>query len=183
LPPLDEPTVPPGYICYPTEMAAWDFLRCCESDSTRLIAYDIETPWSGKAGEEASDDPEHAEKHANGEAILSIQFSLAPESGIFMPWRPPFIEVARRILALPNPKVGANNWRFDDTRLAAQGCRIEGTRHDLRWAFKHLQPDLSASLAFITSFYAPQIAPWKHLAQSHPQVYGIRDVDACLRIV
>lgn len=181
LPPANEPIVPPGYMCYPQLDDALAFAAAVEADPTRLVAYDIETPWSPKAGEEDSDDAEHIATH--GDSILSIQFSLAPESGIFLPWRLPFIEVARRILASRNPKVGANNWRFDDPRLAAAGCPIAGTRHDIRWAWRHIQPDLAASLSFVSSFYAPGIAPWKHLAASHPQVYGIRDVDVLMRIV
>ena len=180
LPPTNEPLVPSGYICYPQLDDALAFADDVDRDPTRLVAYDIETPWSPKAGEEDSDAAEHIEQH--GEAILSIQFSVAPESGIFMPWRPPFIDVARRILASRNPKVGANNWRFDDPRLAAAGCPVAGTRHDIRWAFKHLQPDLSASLQFVNSFYHP-VSPWKHLANSHKSYYGIRDCDALMRIV
>ena len=47
----------------------------------------------------------------------------------------------------------------------------------------HLQPDLRASLQFIASFYAPELGPWKHLHASHPEFYGIVDVDAVQRIL
>jgi hypothetical protein len=175
--PLNDPLIPPTYQCYPSENGALDFLRECAAQPERMIAYDIETPY-GDAKE--TDEPD---ADAPPDAILSIQFSLAPETGIFFPWREPFIDIARRILALPNPKIGANCWRFDQPRLAANGVGIAGPHHDLRWGWKHFQPDLSASLQFVTSFYAPGLAPWKHLAKSHPQPYGIRDVDALQRCI
>ena len=173
---LNEPVIPPDYCCFPHEQDAMDFLRYTEQDASRLVAYDIETNYSPGATEDKSDELED-------DAIISIQFSMAASSGIFMPWRSPFVEIARAILETHNPKVGANNWRFDDARLRASKCEVRGTRHDIRWAWKHLQPDLSGGLQFVTSFYAPELAPWKHLSKSHPQVYGIRDVDALMRIV
>jgi uracil-DNA glycosylase family 4 len=176
LAPLNEPAIPPGYVCYPDEAAAREFAHSVACHPEWLVAYDIETPRSHKAGEESSDEPDES-------PILSIQFSVAPHTGIFMPWRPPFIEIARAILATPNAKIGANNWRFDDPRLAVEHTPIMGTRHDLRWTFKHFQPDLSVGLQAITSYYAPDLQPWKHLAASHPQFYGIRDCDAVLRCV
>lgn len=179
--PRNEPVVPPDYCCYPSESDARDFLRQVESDSTRLVAYDIETPWSPTKGEDETDEDDRNDQA--GDSIVSIQFSVAPGSGIFMPWRPPFIEIAHAVLGTRNPKVGANNWRFDDPRLRLTGCEIGGTRHDIRWAFKHLQPDLSGGLQFITSFYAPELGPWKMLHASHPAFYGIRDVDALMRII
>ena len=176
LPAINEPIVPPGYVLYPTESDAEAFAREAEADASRMIAYDIETPRSPGAKEDETDELED-------QAILSVQFSVASETGIFMPWRDPFIEVARRVLALRNPKIGANCWRFDDPRLAAHGAPVCGRRYDLRWAWKHFQPDLSAGLQFVSSFYTPGIGPWKHLDRSHPQVYGIRDVDVLMRCI
>jgi uracil-DNA glycosylase family 4 len=176
LAPPNEPLIPPDYCLYPHEDLAKDFLKDVCLDATQLVAYDIETPFSKRKGEESSDEPD--EKPA---PIISIQFSLRPGSGIFLPWRPPFIDIAKAILATPNPKIGCNNWRFDDPRLAAEGAPVMGTRHDLRWAWRHLQPDLSGALQAITSYYAPDFGPWKMLDESHPQFYGIRDCDACLR--
>jgi uracil-DNA glycosylase family 4 len=172
LPPINAIRPEPRYIQYPSEQDAIDYLHECERQPNPVIAYDIETPY-GATKETDEDD--------TSDKILSIQFSLAPKTGIFLPWRGGFIEAAKRILELGNPKVGANCWRFDAPKLAANGARIGGTQHDLRWAFKHFQPDLSASLQFIASFYAPGCGPWKHLAQVQPQWYGIRDVDITLR--
>lgn len=173
------PSVPAGYICYPTESTAFDYLRSVEEHPGCLIAYDIETPRSGEASETESDELVDTE-------ILSVQFSIEPGTGIFLPWREGYREVAKAILALPNPKAGANNWRFDDPMLEAHGCRLNGVRHDLRWTFQHLQPDLRAGLQFIASFYCagkPGWAPWKHQHDVMPQFYGIRDVDAVQEIL
>ncbi len=167
---------PLGYIEYPSEDDGWEFLERVERQKDILVAYDIETPRSHSIDEENSDDLDESE-------IVSIQFSLAPESGIYFPWRDPFIEIARRVLRTGNPKVGANCWRFDDPRLRAHDVDIQGPQHDLRWAWKHFQPDLSGGLQFITSYYAPELGIWKHTSQSNPRMYGIRDVDALQRVM
>jgi uracil-DNA glycosylase family 4 len=177
MPDLFNPVVPPGYTTHPIEQDGWEFLKECENDPRRPIAYDIETPRSTEATESDSEELEDRE-------ILSIQFSVQRQRGIFIPWREPFIEISRRILALRNPKIGANSWRFDDPLLEAHGCRLNGERHDVRWAFHHLQPDLRGALQFIASFYNDGSGmPWKHLHRSHPGYYGIADVDWLIRIV
>lgn len=135
------------------------------------MAYDIETPYST--------DEESAEEAEGEQPIRSIQFSLAPGTGIYLPWREPFVDVAKRILRLPNPKLSWNGWRFDDPVLKANGCEIAGERHDLMWAFHHTQPDLSDP-GMGLQFAAGQMGwpwPWKHLDRANPQFYGIVDVD------
>lgn len=176
LPNPTQPTVPAGYVTYPTEDVARDFLKEVGAHLDRLIGYDIETPRSGETGEDESDE-------LGDTKILSVQFSLAPGTGIYIPWREPFLEIVRGICASPNPKAGANTWRFDDPLLAAHGCPLGGVRHDVRWAWHHLQPDLRGALQFITSFYGKEMGPWKHLHRSHPMYYGIADVDAIQRIL
>jgi uracil-DNA glycosylase family 4 len=168
-----DPIVPAGYVCYPDEARAFEFLRECEHNPSALVAYDIETPRSTEATENDSDELQDTE-------ILSIQFSIARGTGIFLPWRDGYREAAKAVLALPNPKAGANTWRFDDPLLEAHGCTLGGARHDVRWAWKALQPDLRAPLQLIASFYCvgqPRWGPWKHAHASHPEWYGIRDVD------
>jgi len=173
-----EPTIappdPPLYQSHPTWLDAENFLANAERNPNLPIAYDIETPYSKKATEEEAEEETES-------AILSIQFSLAPGSGIFFPWREPFIEVAKRLLALGNPKLGWNTWRFDDPRLRANGVDINGTNHDLMWAWHHLQPDLPRGLQFAAKFLGWRY-PWKHLASARPEFYGITDVD-CLQTI
>jgi hypothetical protein len=174
---LTTPVVPDEYTTHPLEAQAWGFLKEAEDDPSKLIAYDIETPRSTTVTENESD--ELGDTH-----ILSIQFSLRRDSGIFMPWREPFIEVARRTLALPNPKAGANTWRFDNPVLRGNGCGINGTNHDIRWTWHALQPDLRGALQFIASFYNDGSgSPWKHLHSTTPEAYGILDVDWIHRIL
>lgn len=165
LPPTDAP--PSGYIMYPTEAMALEFEQRATSHQG-AIAYDIETPYS---------DQEDIAEEAEGEqTIKSIQFSLARDSGIFLPWRPPFSNIGKRVLALPQPKLSWNGWRFDDPVLISNGAPIAGERHDLMWAWHHLQPDIPRGLQFA----AGQLGwpwPWKHLDKLSPQFYGIVDVD------
>lgn len=169
------PIVPAGYVTHATEADAWAFYNEARANPERLIAYDIETPRSTQATEDESDELADT-------VILSIQFSIRRGTGIFMPWRDPFTTIATRILSLPNPKGGANTWRFDDPLLAAHNAPVAGKRHDVRWMWHHLQPDLKGSLQFISSFYGMS-APWKNLHQSHSGYYGIADVDAVVRIL
>jgi hypothetical protein len=176
LPDPYSPTVPSEYLLRPTERDAVNFLNYMEKNRDLILSYDIETPRSAPTPEDETDTLAEAQ-------ILSIQMSPRPGSGIFLPWRAPFIDIARRVLALPNDKAGANSWRFDDPLLEAHGCPLNGRRHDVRWMWHHLQPDLHASLQFIGSFYATELGPWKHLHVSHPEYYGIADVDVVQRII
>jgi hypothetical protein len=147
-----------------------------EKNPNATLAYDIETPFSAITTEDESDE-------LGAVQILSIQFSPRPRSGIFLPWREPFIEIAKRVCNLPNDKAGANTWRFDDPLLQAHDCPLKGIKHDVRWMWHHLQPDLRSGLQFISSFYATEMGPWKHLHSSHPEYYGIADVDVIQRIL
>ena len=172
---ITTPIVPDGYITQPLDHQAWEFYEAARD--SQLIAYDIETPRSTEVTENESDELED-------KTILSIQFSLGRDTGIFMPWRDPFIEVANRILELPVSKAGANTWRFDNPVLAGNGCRLNGTNHDIRWTWHALQPDLRGALQFIASFYNDGSGrPWKHMHESHPEAYGIMDVDWIHRIL
>lgn len=164
VPPFDNP--PEGYILYPTERVAEEF--ALESEKARYVAYDIETPYST-----AEDSAEEAEGE---QRIKSIQFSLAPGTGIFLPWREPFIPIAYRILNGNRPKLGWNCWRFDDPVLHANGAHIGGEAHDLMWAWHHLHPDLPRGLQF-ASAQQGWPWPWKHLSGAHEEFYGIVDVD------
>lgn len=166
-PPMDNP--PEGYIMYPTEDAIQHFESQVKTGHFDWLTYDIETPYSNNE-DEASEVEEE-------QPIKSIQFSVAPGSGIFLPWRPPFIDYARRILAHPNIKKASwNGWKFDEPKLAAHSCHVIGENHDLMWAWHHLHPDIPRGLQFA----AAQLGwkwPWKHLDASNPQFYGIVDVD------
>jgi hypothetical protein len=165
---------PAGYITMPSEAQAEEFAREAEQHEGYL-AYDIETMFSTNE-EDAEERPD---------AIRSIQFSLRPNSGIYLPWRDPFSSLAKRILRTRVPKIGWNNWRFDDPLLRNNGCVLEGQILDLMWAWHHSQPDLPRGLQFACAMQGPSIYtpshswhwPWKHLDAASPAFYGIVDVD------
>lgn len=172
VPQPDQPGV--GYCLHPTEAQANLFLEGIKY--SEWLAYDIETFYSTEEAE--------AEEHDNKD-IRSIQFSLGPDSGVYFPWRDPFIPIAKAILASGVRKAGWNNWRFDDPVLRAHGCTINGEVHDLMWAWHHSQPDLPRSLQFAAAMQGPNITqpthrwlyPWKNLDAQSPEFYGIVDVD------
>jgi uracil-DNA glycosylase family 4 len=171
-PPFDAP--PSGYQLMPSEAEAAAFLEDAKRH-TGFLAYDIETNYSTDEAE--------AEEHFDD--IRSVQFSLAQGSGIFLPWRVPYREIAQEILATTCRKISWNGWRFDDPRLRDNGCRINGELIDLMWAWHHAQPDLPRKLQFAAAMQGPNIYtpshswpwPWKHLDKQSPAFYGIVDVD------
>lgn len=167
-PVVPDPDNPPReYHMYPSESEAWDYAAHAQLIGGYL-AYDIETPYSTN---------EDAAEEADGiQTIKSIQFSHSCESGIFLPWRPPFIEIAKHLLASRLPKLGWNTWRFDDPVLRSAGVHIQGPSHDLMWAHHHLQPDLPRGLQFVAGQNGWPF-PWKHLDKASPSFYGIVDVD------
>jgi uracil-DNA glycosylase family 4 len=180
------------YYLYPTsgylEIWASNFEARVKADAAKALgksdispmrislAYDIETPYSRLETEEEAEDDEDAAEVGDTTTIESIQFSDGPGSGIFMPWREPYIQIAKRLLALDCPKYSWNGWRFDDPRLLANGMAIGGVNYDLMWAWHHLQPDLPRGLQFAAKFMGWPYA-WKHLSGSRPEFYGITDCD------
>jgi hypothetical protein len=170
------PAVPSEYLTHPKPADAEQFVRYMEANPNATLSYDIETPRSAPTPEDETDALAEVQ-------IESIQFSPRAGAGIFLPWRDPYVDAAKRVLAMDHRKAGANSWRFDDPLLIAHGCKLGGVRHDIRWMWHHLQPDLKSGLQFIASFYAPEIGPWKHLHAAAPEFYGIADVDAVQRIL
>lgn len=190
---------PTRYISCATVDQAWSYYYWCKDNPGALIIYDIETPTSavededqrGTIMEEQPEDPEDApvkrwpqdySVSAEEMAITQIQFSSEAYTGICFPvWEGEFIKIAQLIMALPNRKAGWNNWDFDDTRLRANGCVINGPTEDFMWKWHHLQPDLPAGLQFASSFLGMDY-PWKHLAlENNMGEYGCADVDAPMR--
>lgn len=144
------------------------------------IYYDIENPYTKTEEEEdKGEEEEEAKEGLQGTEITSIQFAYSKDWAITVPWEKPFIKVAIAILALSNDKVGANVWHHDNRRLEANGANINGTIHDLMWAWKHVQPGLWKGLQKIASFHDFPYA-WKHLALEggNEDEYGCSDVIA-----
>jgi len=151
---------------------ARSFLREVEAAPETPLAFDLEHP----RATETPDDDTVVQSVLTEDVIYSIQFSLRPCTGIYLPWSGEYIEIARRILALPNPKYTWFGRRNDNPRLRVQGFDIVGRSDDLWEAFHHLQPDIPARLQFAASFYGFPF-PWKHWRGSYPERYGICDVD------
>jgi uracil-DNA glycosylase family 4 len=148
------------------------------------IYYDIENPYTKGAEEEDKGDLENEDEEREESSpfeITSIQFAYSKDWAIFVPWEKPFIKIALAILSLPNSKVGSNNWHHDDPRLEANGAVINGTIHDLMWAWHHMQPGLWKGLQRIGSFHDIPYN-WKHLALrgdiDSEDEYGCMDVIA-----
>lgn len=177
------PRLQTDYTLNPTIEDANIFYKDCKANPELAIAYDLETPYTAKELDETEIEYENQDIRD----ITSIQFSIREGTGIFFPWTDPFDKIATKILALPNPKIGWNNWKFDEHNLEfhlGKGC-INGENHDLMWAWKHANPDfvkIGRALQFATNFYAPEFKAWKHLSESDPLNYGCFDVDAPVRI-
>lgn len=165
-----------------------------KANPSLTIYYDIENPYTkteeedekGDGEEEEAENKQIASEYVTGQVlteqpieqqITSVQFATSRTWAITVPWKKPFIKVAQAILRLPNDKVGSNNWHHDDPRLRANGCEINGTIHDVMWAWKHFQPGLWKGLQRIASFFDfPYI--WKHYAidEDKEDEYGGSDV-------
>jgi uracil-DNA glycosylase family 4 len=183
---------PITYQTRPSLDEATAFMLRCQESQGALLTYDIETPSSAAEDEDlreigSSDDDEEPAKPrkypqdyalSNEEGtIIQVQFSLGPCTGIAFPWRDPYIQISRAILAMNHRKAGWNNSTFDDPRLKANGCVINGIVEDFMWKWHHLQPDLPAGLQFACSFLGMDF-PWKHLYGEDLGHYGCADVDA-----
>ncbi|MCI0566481.1 uracil-DNA glycosylase, partial [bacterium] len=111
---------PLNYVTRPSEDCIRDFLQKLESDLGLLVAYDIETSFTKNKGED------EYEIMAD-DRISQIQFSLAPGTGIALPWNNDTFNLSKRIFAGNNPKAGHNAWRFDNPILRSTGISINGT--------------------------------------------------------
>lgn len=194
--------LPTRYALSPTAADIDAYLNLLHADPTLPVAYDIETAaiLGEKEGELLS-----------SKRIVQIQFSSAVGEALVLPYQPPFIDIARHIMALPNPKWDYNGRLFDRPILRAHGFTINGECHDLMNAYAHLQPNFVSnkddthgdkgvpsklmSLQSCVSFYYPTFKPWKHKKfpvwdkrwegqrLSLPlRLYGGKDSDATFRI-
>lgn len=143
-------------------------------DSNLTVSYDIETKES--AGKEEDEIEEY------GEEIKQIQFSINKKEGWAFPFEEPFIGIAKSIMKLNNPKLGWNNWDFDDPRLRRAGFVIGGRIDDGMQMQHHYDPDIPLGLQHTASYYNFPF-PWKHLAGEDLAFYGIADTDAPLWIM
>lgn len=151
----------------------WEsYLGFLRSNPGLPVSYDWETPMSVRelteeeiaAGERERDITQGQMSHRPGQAIVSATF-------------PEVLPVWGEILALPNPKLDWNGRKFDRPQAYAYDWTINGEKHDLMDMWHHLQPDLPRGLQYATSFFVPEVGPWKHLIYGQPEWYGALDVD------
>ncbi len=137
------------------------------------LAWDIETPRSlDKADDESEIDSIQAH-------VTQIQFALDTERGFVFPgFEAEWVKNgARELLALNNRKYSWNGWKFDNKVVTGHhGIPVLGEDIDLMSAWHWVQPDLPMGLQFATSFHAPDLGPWKHLAFDDEDLYGACDV-------
>lgn len=168
----------------PAEEKIKDFYNYCKDNPNLVISHDIETPMTALVLDESETEYENIEVRD----IDSVQFSVKEGTGIFIPfYGDANIQFIKDILALPNPKIGWNNWKFDEINLEYQFGKdsIKGDVHDVMWMWKWQNQDfvkMGRALQFATNFFAPDFPLWKHLAQLEPENYGCLDVDATLRV-
>lgn len=168
------------YWTHPTTDQARSVLAYLRANPNLWIAKDIETSESSSLDEDAREGFSDTE-------VRLFQLSYQPGTGIVLPYTGEFKQVIREMLHLTNPAFGHNWDNFDHKVLRAAAAR-EGWRYsppgriyDTLDMFHHWQPDLPAHLQFASSFVSFPF-PWKHLASTDIQFYGICDVDATLRL-
>jgi hypothetical protein len=183
--PADESTwwTPAGklqYITHPTLDQARSIYFYLKDNPRLPLAKDIETSESSSLDEDAREGFSDTE-------IRLVQFSYQAGTGIAIPYVNGFKSIAQDMLHLENPAFGHNWDNFDHKVIRAASVR-EGWRYapssrifDTLDMFHHWQPDLPAHLQFCSSFINFPF-PWKHLAATNIEFYGICDVDADLQL-
>ncbi len=167
--------IEPQYQTHPSIDDAYSFYYRVRDNVRLPLSFDIETPMFG--------DIEEDEKTIEGIPIPTlIQFSLAKGEGIAFPYFGEYIEIAKRIMALPNIKANHNCWAFDLPILRANGYEIGGKVHDTMWMFKTCYPGLLKGLQPAASLVNFPF-PWKHLYGAQLEWYGSADVDAVQWII
>lgn len=138
------------------------------------LYWDIETPRSrDKADDESEIDSIQAQ-------VTQIQFGHDKERGFVFPGFD--AEYVKRgttaLLSNRNRRMLTwNGWKFDNkVVMGHHQIPILGIDIDLMSAWSWLQPDLPKGLQYATSFFAPEIGPWKHLAFDSEDIYGMYDV-------
>lgn len=157
------PLVRPKYEVIRGDREVMDALvREAELNLDRPLAWDIETPRSiDMAADESEID------HVNGN-VTQIQFALDSRRGFVFPgfaadW---VRDGTRKLLSMRRRMYTWNGWKFDNKVVSGQfGIPILGEDIDLMSAWHWVQPDLPQGLQYATSFYAPELGPWKHFAR------------------
>lgn len=167
------------YVTYPSAVDAERFLLDYLKDTSRILSFDIETPYSRSEKDEEWVS-EAIEDNDPSYTILRISFSFSPYHAISMPWCHPFIEIAIRLLGTAGPKLVWNQ-HFDVPRLAANGAPVLGRLYDGMDAWHFLEPSLRMGLKYVATFFCPDMQAWKLEARENPEWYSAADSDVALR--
>lgn len=146
-----------------------------EEQQSLALAWDIETP---RSIIKSDDESEIDEIQAH---VTQIQFALDSKVGyVFGGFEHEWIRNGTRsLLGTPNTKYTWNGWKFDNKVVQGHWeIPILGRDVDLMAAWRWIEPDLPRGLQFATSFAAPNLHPWKHLAIADELLYGACDVIA-----
>src|SRR5258708_2747873 len=166
--------LPTRYITHPSLDDALTFERNYHAE-TQTLSYDIETFDSSALDEEEVEDRD--EDISFTITRISLCYDGADGHAISLPWQPPYIAIARRMLNSAGAK-RVWNGNFDNPRLSAAGSPVAGRIYDSMWAWKFLQPTLPRSLGFVAPFYNWTGEPWKHTSDSEPERYSCQDAHA-----
>lgn len=136
--------------------------------------FDIETPYSKGSLDESELEVGTKDLH-----VTAIQFTPNDQEGFVFPgFECEWVKGgSQKLLALANQKVSHNGKNFDVPVLRHHDVHLSGVHIDLQQAWSWIQPDLPKALQYVTSFYAPELGPWKHLG-SDSSVYQANDVIA-----
>ncbi len=150
-----------------------ELVRQAELHPEWTLGWDIETPRSfDKADDESEIDSIQAQ-------VTQIQFAWDSRRGYVFPgFETEWVkEGTRKLLGLGHRKYTWNGKGFDHKVVEGHHyIPILGESIDLMEAWSWVQPDLPKGLQFATSFYAPNLGPWKHLAFDKEERYGACDV-------
>jgi len=165
------------YVLHPSPQQFLRWIEGLERVPQAALAFDIETPYGGDLDKDSEwvaieDEPSYT--------ILRISFAYEEGKSISVPWNQPFVDLVKRVLQLPNPKVGWNSTGFDVPRLVANGCVFGGSHYDAMHMWHALEPSLPMGLKYVGTFYCPDMPPWKLRAKAEPEWYNAADSDVTL---
>ena len=164
------------YLLDPKSLPEWDAWVRDALLPGRQLSFDIETQYTPKGQKSEEDDSDKAPEGA----ILRCSFSVAPHTGVSIPWNSEFLPGIRGLLESGQPKVGWNCASFDVPRLKKEGIEVGGRIRDFQDAWHLLESDLPKGLEWVSSFYT-HVAPWKHLSDINPARYAAIDADVALQ--
>jgi len=155
------------------EQWASAYLAECEAQplAAPWLGTDTETPDSRGAAE---DELEPGERRP----IVRVNFACSLSEGITVPWVGRYIEVSKKLLTAPFPKVFSNA-PFDLNEFAGYDIVVAGAVLDTMDMWHVLQSDTPRGLGYVSSFYSP--IAWKHLSETDPGTYAAMDPVQTLR--